>query len=284
MLLSWSLDSIGPLARSVEDCALLLNALAAPDPRDPTTLGQPLEDFTLSTRGGSVEGMRIALPEEAQLPDFMHADVTKSWHAAARTFEDLGAVVETVRLPSWYFDLSRPAGTIIASEAYSLHRDYIDDPKWRSVPACAPCAGGQGPAGRRLCRGNAPHGSSAGASSTPGSGLRRHPDADRGGAGDPAVGSRGDLAHPGYLTRTRELSRPVRPGHALGPVGRLPLGVQIVASRSPSATCCGSARRSRTPPTSTSARPTSRRSASSDQRCGMPWGTMVSTIEASSAS
>ncbi|MFI4998582.1 MAG: amidase [Reyranellales bacterium] len=129
MLLSWTLDSIGPLARSVEDCALLLNALAAPDPRDPPTLGQPLEDFTLATRGGSVEGMRVAMPEASQLPDFMHADVTKAWHAAARTFEDLGAVVETVRLPKWYFDLSRPAGTIIASEAYSLHRDYIDDMK-----------------------------------------------------------------------------------------------------------------------------------------------------------
>jgi aspartyl-tRNA(Asn)/glutamyl-tRNA(Gln) amidotransferase subunit A len=127
MMLSWSLDSIGPLARSVEDCALLLNALAAPDPRDPTTLGQPLEDFTRATRGGSVEGMRLAMPEANQLPDFMHPDVTKAWHLAARTFEDLGAVVETVRLPSWYFDLSRPAGTIIASEAYSLHRDYIDD-------------------------------------------------------------------------------------------------------------------------------------------------------------
>ncbi len=134
MLLSWTLDSIGPLARSVEDCALLLNALAAPDPRDPTTLGQPLEDFTLATRGGSVEGMRIALPEANQLPDFMHADVTKAWHAAARTFEDLGAVIETVRLPSWYFDLSRPAGTIIASEAYSLHRDYIDDMKMAIGP------------------------------------------------------------------------------------------------------------------------------------------------------
>ena len=44
MLLSWTLDSIGPMARSVEDCALMLNALAGPDPRDPTTLGQPLED------------------------------------------------------------------------------------------------------------------------------------------------------------------------------------------------------------------------------------------------
>ncbi len=127
ILLSWSLDSIGPMARCVEDCALLLNTLAAPDSRDPTTLGQPLEDFTLVTRPGSIEGLRIAVPDTKQLPNFMHVDVIKAWQMAARTFESLGAAVEAVRLPDWYFDLSRPAGTIIASEAYSLHRDYIED-------------------------------------------------------------------------------------------------------------------------------------------------------------
>ena len=57
----------------------------------------------------------------------MHADVIKAWQSAGRTFESLGATVEAVRLPDWYFDLSRPAGTIIASEAYALHRDYIED-------------------------------------------------------------------------------------------------------------------------------------------------------------
>ena len=127
MLLSWTLDSIGPMTRCVEDCASMLNALAAPDPRDPTTLGQPLEDFTLATQPGSIEGMRVAIPDTKQLPAFMPADVTKPWQAAGRTFESLGATVEAVRLPNWYFDLSRPAGTIIASEAYALHRDYIEN-------------------------------------------------------------------------------------------------------------------------------------------------------------
>jgi aspartyl-tRNA(Asn)/glutamyl-tRNA(Gln) amidotransferase subunit A len=127
MLLSWTLDSIGPMARCVEDCALMLNTLAASDPRDPTTLGQPLEDFTQAVKPGSIEGMQVAIPETQQLPDFMHADVTKAWQAAGRVFETLGATVEAVRLPDWYFDLSRPAGIIIASEAYALHRDYIEN-------------------------------------------------------------------------------------------------------------------------------------------------------------
>lgn len=127
MLLSWTLDSIGPMARSVEDCALLLNALAAPDPRDPTTLGQPLEDFAAAAKGGSIEGMRIALPDSRQLPEFVHPDVVQAWQATARTFESLGATVEAVRLPSWFFDLQKAAGTISTSEMFSLHRKWIED-------------------------------------------------------------------------------------------------------------------------------------------------------------
>lgn len=127
MLLSWTLDSIGPMARSVEDCALLLNALAAPDPRDPTTLDQPLEDFTAATRGGSIEGMRLAIPDSSQLPDFVDPDVIRAWQSASRTFESLGANVEAVRLPAWFFDLQKGAGTISTSEMFSLHRDWIED-------------------------------------------------------------------------------------------------------------------------------------------------------------
>ncbi|TMJ28163.1 MAG: amidase [Alphaproteobacteria bacterium] len=127
MLLSWTLDSIGPMARSVEDCALLLNALAAPDPRDPTTLDQPLEDFAAATKGGSIEGMRIAMPDSNQLPEFMHPDVTEAWQKAARTFESLGATVEAVRLPAWFFEMAQAAGTISTSEMFSLHRDWIED-------------------------------------------------------------------------------------------------------------------------------------------------------------
>ncbi len=135
MLLSWTLDSIGPMARCVEDCALLLNALVGPDAHDPTTFNQPCEDFTRATRGGSVKGMRIALPDEKQLPDFMHPAVTDAWRKAAHTFEKLGVTVVPCKLPDWYFDLSKPAGTIIASEAFSLHRDNIQDTSRAIGPA-----------------------------------------------------------------------------------------------------------------------------------------------------
>ena len=53
--LAWSLDHAGPMARSVEDCALLLNAMAGHDPRDPTTARVPVPDFTRGI-GDSIRG------------------------------------------------------------------------------------------------------------------------------------------------------------------------------------------------------------------------------------
>ena len=221
MLLSWTLDSIGPMARCVEDCALMLNALAAPDPRDPTTLGQPLEDFTLATRPGSIEGMRVAMPDTKQLPNFMHPDVTKAWQTAGLTFESLGATVEAVRLPDWYFDLSRPAGTIIASEAYSLHRDYIENMnkaigpgvRMRAQTAKSFLAGAYAEEMRAMAdRRRAYHRMDEA--------LRCRPAADHGRAGDPARRGRRELADPGLSHAAGQLSRPVQPRHALRPVGR----------------------------------------------------------------
>ncbi len=136
LLLSWTLDSIGPMARCVEDCALMLNALAGPDPRDPVTLAQPLEDFAAAVRGpADISGMRIALPDAAVLPAATHADVKAAWQAAARTFETLGARVETLRLPDWFFDIIPSTTAITGSEAWALHKDYIDDMKLPIGPA-----------------------------------------------------------------------------------------------------------------------------------------------------
>ena len=132
-LLSWSLDRIGPMARNVRDCALLLDALAGPDARDPTTFAQPLEIFSRDPR--SVKGMRLALPDATQLPEFMAACVTQSWRNAAIAFESLGADVVPVRLPDGFFDLAAQTGRIIASEAHSLHRDYVDNPDVPLGPA-----------------------------------------------------------------------------------------------------------------------------------------------------
>jgi aspartyl-tRNA(Asn)/glutamyl-tRNA(Gln) amidotransferase subunit A len=127
-LLSWTLDSIGPMARSVEDCAELLRALAAPDARDPATLSQPALDLPAGFAAEGVKHLRIALPERAQFPDFMHPAVLDAWSGAAGLLQKLGATIVPARLPDWYFDLARTTGNIIASEAYALHRSHIEDP------------------------------------------------------------------------------------------------------------------------------------------------------------
>jgi aspartyl-tRNA(Asn)/glutamyl-tRNA(Gln) amidotransferase subunit A len=126
-LLSWTLDSIGPLARSVDDCAEVLRALAAPDARDAATLAQPALDLPEDLAADGLEHVRIALPERAQLPSFIHAAVLDAWAGAAKTLEALGAEIVPVRLPDWYFGLARQVGLILASEAFSLHRGYIED-------------------------------------------------------------------------------------------------------------------------------------------------------------
>jgi aspartyl-tRNA(Asn)/glutamyl-tRNA(Gln) amidotransferase subunit A len=115
-LLSWTLDTIGPLARSVDDCAALLRALA-----------QPPLDLPAELVAGRLHHRRIALPERAQLPPFMHPAVLAAWTDAAKRLEKLGAQIVPVRLPEWYFDLGRQVGMIIASEAYELHRAHIED-------------------------------------------------------------------------------------------------------------------------------------------------------------
>ena len=126
-LLSWTLDSIGPLARSVEDCAELLRALAGPDARDPATLAQPALDLPAQFAADGLRHLRIALPERAQFPDFMHPAVLEAWTGAAKVLAKLGAEMVPVRLPDWYFELARHVGAIIASEAFALYRNHIED-------------------------------------------------------------------------------------------------------------------------------------------------------------
>ncbi len=116
-LLSWTLDTIGPLARSVDDCMELLRVLADD--------GAP--DLPAALDADRLDHVRIALPDAAQLPPFMHPAVVAAWHDAAERLERRGAKIVPVRLPEWYFDLARQVGMIIASEAYDLHRAHIED-------------------------------------------------------------------------------------------------------------------------------------------------------------
>jgi Asp-tRNA(Asn)/Glu-tRNA(Gln) amidotransferase A subunit family amidase len=89
----------GPLARSVRDAALMLNALAGPDPRDPISLDGPPRDWLAACDEGDLKGLRVAWSE-----DFGYAavdpEVRRQTAAAAARFAELGCVVEEVT-PGW---------------------------------------------------------------------------------------------------------------------------------------------------------------------------------------
>jgi aspartyl-tRNA(Asn)/glutamyl-tRNA(Gln) amidotransferase subunit A len=127
--LSATLDSIGPLARSVDDAALLAAAMAGPDPRDPATLGVPRFDAEAALRGlPDLAGMRVACLAPAQFPWTPTGDVVRVWGDTIAALRDLGARVEEVTVPLDFEDVMRRNGRLIAAEAWAVHRAYIEDP------------------------------------------------------------------------------------------------------------------------------------------------------------
>jgi len=123
---SKTLDTIGPLTRSVPDAALLLGALAGQDLHDPGTCGAPavvLPDLDAP----NVMGMRVALMVEEQWPERVAPAVHRAWHDAVHILRQLGAVVTERVMPFEFSKLAHLCGQLIASEAYATHRAYIED-------------------------------------------------------------------------------------------------------------------------------------------------------------
>jgi len=92
-----SLDQVGPLARTVDDCATLLQVLAGHDPADSTSSRHPVPDYRALLRR-DVRGLRLALPRE-YFTEGMQPEVEQSVRTAVRQLESLGARVEEVSLP-----------------------------------------------------------------------------------------------------------------------------------------------------------------------------------------
>jgi aspartyl-tRNA(Asn)/glutamyl-tRNA(Gln) amidotransferase subunit A len=92
-----SLDQIGPLTRSVADCADALNVVSSHDRRDSTSVAAPFDDFGQDIDRG-VEGMNIGVPKE-YLVDGMESGVRDAFEASLKTLEDLGANISETSLP-----------------------------------------------------------------------------------------------------------------------------------------------------------------------------------------
>ena len=93
-----SLDQIGPLAQTAEDCAWLLSAIAGHDRRDSTCLPEPVPDFAAAL-SGDVSGLTIGLPRECFVEEGVDGEVLEAVRAGVRELEAAGARVVEVSLP-----------------------------------------------------------------------------------------------------------------------------------------------------------------------------------------
>ena len=120
--LSWSLDHAGPMTRSVEDCALVMNAIAGFDPKDPSSADVPVPDYTASLIG-DVKGLRIGIPKE-----YFEVPVDpRVKQAALEAIERLGKLGASVREVSWplYPYYESISTVILLSEGASAYRTLV---------------------------------------------------------------------------------------------------------------------------------------------------------------
>lgn len=134
--LATSLDSVGPLARNVDDVALLTAVMSGPDLRDPATLTAPAIDFAAAIADEpDISDMRITALAVEQFHWRPTSDVLAARDAMLATLRSLGASVEEARAPFDLENLMVRNGRIIAAEAWAVHRGYIEDDKLPFDPA-----------------------------------------------------------------------------------------------------------------------------------------------------
>lgn len=117
-----SLDQAGPICKSAEDAALMMNVMAGIDLKDSTSADREVEDYT-ATLGDSVKGLRIGIPKQ-HFAEGLTADVEKSIREALREYEAAGAILKEVDLPNNH--LSVPAYYVVAPAEASANLSRFD--------------------------------------------------------------------------------------------------------------------------------------------------------------
>ncbi|MDX1433754.1 MAG: amidase, partial [Gammaproteobacteria bacterium] len=123
--LSPTLDTPGPMCRTVEDAAALYSILHGPDPLDPLTLRRGRDDPLPTLRGG-VEGLRLARMPEIEREGVQEA-VLGAYDESLDVLRELGARIVDVGLPRKFRDLASCTGRIIGAEGYSFVGELVDD-------------------------------------------------------------------------------------------------------------------------------------------------------------
>jgi aspartyl-tRNA(Asn)/glutamyl-tRNA(Gln) amidotransferase subunit A len=123
-----SLDQAGPVARTVEDCAILLGSMAGHDPLDSTSADRAVPDFAAACRRG-VKGLRIGVPREYRSDD-MPAEIEALWQQGLGWLREQGAVMVDVSLPHTKYAL--PAYYIVAPAEASSNLARYDGVRFTS--------------------------------------------------------------------------------------------------------------------------------------------------------
>ncbi len=121
-----SLDQGGPMARSAEDCALLLNVMAGFDARDSTSVEAPVPDYT-KTLNADIKGLRIGLPKE-YFGEGLGAEVAQVVQAAIGEYKKLGAQIVEVSLPN--SQLAIPCYYVLAPAEASSNLSRFDGARY----------------------------------------------------------------------------------------------------------------------------------------------------------
>lgn len=123
--LASTLDTPGPMARSVEDAALLYNAMQGPDPRDPLTRGVTVDDPLPQMKRG-IAGLKLAIMPQGER-EGVDAEVLAAFDASLEVLRELGATLKVVSLPLPFAAMGGMTGRIIGAEGYHFVGDLVDD-------------------------------------------------------------------------------------------------------------------------------------------------------------
>tara|TARA_Y100000590_G_scaffold372527_2_gene435661 strand:+ start:1301 stop:2716 length:1416 start_codon:yes stop_codon:yes gene_type:complete len=124
----WSMDTAGPMTRTVEDAAMFMNVISGYDPLDRYTSKIPTPNY-LTHLTGDISGLRVGVLKEFTNQEFVHKDVLSSIEASISDLEKLGAIVEEVSLPMLR-NVSIVAASISESDGAFYHRKWIlEQPK-----------------------------------------------------------------------------------------------------------------------------------------------------------
>ena len=128
----WSMDTIGPMTRTVEDCALMLRVIAGHDPRDSSTSVNPVPDYAASLRN-TVRGIKVGLPNEMFDFNGVDSQIKAGCEKAITLLEELGVEAERISLPT-----SAQSGAVFLAiadvDSAEFHSDWLktrgDDYDW----------------------------------------------------------------------------------------------------------------------------------------------------------